>query len=125
MTEGSDKSRGQHLSNTMAKPSRAPTDPPTVQLCALVNSLTGVSARRLRQAFPGRKCENLWSNHFWSPALTSMAERRERRTRRGLPVTVLLVVLAVTMLYVARGYTYGPVFLSLVVAPPCATTAGS
>lgn len=73
MTEGSDKSRGQHLLNTMAKPSRAPTDPPTVQLCALVNSLTGVSTRRLRQAFPGRKCENLWNNHFCSPASTSTA----------------------------------------------------
>lgn len=74
MTEGSDKSRGQHLLNTMAKPSRAPTDPPTMQLCALVNSLTGVSTRRLRQAFPGGKCENLWSNHFCSPASTSTAD---------------------------------------------------
>ena len=45
--------------------------------------------------------------------------------RRRLPVTVLLVVLAVTVLYVARGYGYGPVFLSLVVAFLSAATAGS
>ncbi|MFD6058027.1 sensor histidine kinase [Rhodococcus wratislaviensis] len=45
--------------------------------------------------------------------------------RRRWPVTVLLVVLAVTALYVARGYGYGPVFLSLVVAFLGAATAGS
>ncbi|RZL76465.1 MAG: sensor histidine kinase [Rhodococcus sp. (in: high G+C Gram-positive bacteria)] len=45
--------------------------------------------------------------------------------RRRFPVTVLLVVLAVTALYVARGYGYGPVFLSLVVAFLGAATAGS
>lgn len=45
--------------------------------------------------------------------------------RRRSPVTVLLVVLAVTVLYVARGYGYGPVFLSLVVAFLSAATTGS
>ncbi|MGV9862087.1 sensor histidine kinase [Rhodococcus koreensis] len=45
--------------------------------------------------------------------------------RRRSPVTVLLVVLAVTVLYVVRGYGYGPVFLSLVVAFLGAATAGS
>ncbi|WP_312033939.1 MULTISPECIES: sensor histidine kinase [unclassified Rhodococcus (in: high G+C Gram-positive bacteria)] len=45
--------------------------------------------------------------------------------RRLRPVTVLLVVLTVTVLYVARGYGYGPVFMSLVVAFLGAATAGS
>ncbi|MFC9549362.1 sensor histidine kinase [Rhodococcus sp. NPDC056960] len=45
--------------------------------------------------------------------------------RRQRPVPVLLVVLIVTVLYVARGYGYGPVFLSLVVAFLGAATAGS
>ena len=45
--------------------------------------------------------------------------------RRRRPVAVLFVVLAVTVLYVARGYGYGPVFLSLVVAFLGAATAGS
>ncbi|MFC9356584.1 sensor histidine kinase [Rhodococcus sp. NPDC057014] len=45
--------------------------------------------------------------------------------RRRSPVTVLLVVLAVTVLYVGRSYGYGPVFLSLVVAFLGAATAGS
>jgi putative transposase len=42
--------------------------PPTVQLSTLVNSLKGVSARRLRQEFPEHIRKYLWCNHFWSPS---------------------------------------------------------
>ena len=42
--------------------------PPTVQLSKLVNSLKGVSSRRLRQQnFPEVK-RKLWGNHLWSPS---------------------------------------------------------
>jgi putative transposase len=40
--------------------------PPTVQLSRLVNSLKGVSARRLRQTFPTHVRRYLWGGHFWS-----------------------------------------------------------
>jgi putative transposase len=40
--------------------------PPTVQLSRLVNSLKGVSARRLRQEFPSYIRKYLWGGHFWS-----------------------------------------------------------
>ena len=42
--------------------------PPTVALSALVNSLKGVSARRLRQEFPTHIRQFLWGGHFWSPS---------------------------------------------------------
>lgn len=42
--------------------------PPTVQLSTLVNSLKGVSARRLRQEFPEHIRKYSWGNHFWSPS---------------------------------------------------------
>ncbi|ALG75566.1 transposase [Azospirillum thiophilum] len=42
--------------------------PPTVQLSRLVNSLKGVSSRRLRQQnFPEVK-RRLWGDHLWSPS---------------------------------------------------------
>jgi putative transposase len=42
--------------------------PPTVQLSKLVNSLKGVSSRRLRQQdFPEVKSK-LWDGHLWSPS---------------------------------------------------------
>ncbi len=41
--------------------------PPKVALSRLVGSLKGVSARRLRQEFPGHIRKYLWSDHFWSP----------------------------------------------------------
>lgn len=42
--------------------------PPTVQLSKLVNSLKGVSSRRLRQQnFPEVK-RKLWGEHLWSPS---------------------------------------------------------
>ncbi|MGK5552139.1 sensor histidine kinase [Actinomadura kijaniata] len=44
--------------------------------------------------------------------------------RRRHPVAVLAGAGAVTMLYLLRAYTYGPVFLSLVVAMFAAVTAG-
>ncbi len=40
--------------------------PPTVQLSKLVNSLKGVSARRLRQEYPSHVSKYLWGGHFWS-----------------------------------------------------------
>ncbi len=40
--------------------------PPTVALSKLVNSLKGVSSRRLRQHHPARVHKYLWGNHFWS-----------------------------------------------------------
>ncbi len=40
--------------------------PPKVALSRLVNSLKGVSARRLRQEFPAHIRKYLWGEHFWS-----------------------------------------------------------
>ena len=40
--------------------------PATVVLSQLVNSLKGVSARRLRQEYPGHVRHYLWGGHFWS-----------------------------------------------------------
>jgi putative transposase len=42
--------------------------PPAVALSRLVNSLKGVSSRRLRQEFPDHIRRYLWGNHFWSPS---------------------------------------------------------
>ncbi len=42
--------------------------PPKVALSRLVGSLKGVSARRLRQEFPGHIRKYLWGEHFWSPS---------------------------------------------------------
>jgi putative transposase len=42
--------------------------PPNVALSRLVNSLKGVSARRLRQEFPDHIRRYLWGQHFWSPS---------------------------------------------------------
>jgi putative transposase len=42
--------------------------PPRVALSRLVGSLKGVSARRLRQEFPGHISTYLWGEHFWSPS---------------------------------------------------------
>ena len=42
--------------------------PPKVALSRPVNSLTGVSARRLRQEFPAHIRKYLWGEHFWSPS---------------------------------------------------------
>ena len=42
--------------------------PPKVAISRLVNSLKGVSARRLRQEFPAHIRKYLWGEHFWSPS---------------------------------------------------------
>jgi signal transduction histidine kinase len=44
--------------------------------------------------------------------------------RRRFPVPVLALVMCVTVLYVLRGYVFGPVFLSTVVAIVAAVSAG-
>ncbi|MGW1753912.1 IS200/IS605 family transposase [Streptomyces mirabilis] len=40
--------------------------PPKVQLSKLVNSLKGVSSRRLRQEYDSHVRKYLWGGHFWS-----------------------------------------------------------
>ena len=40
--------------------------PPKVQLSELVNSLKGVSSRRLRQEYTTHVRRYLWGGHFWS-----------------------------------------------------------
>lgn len=42
--------------------------PPKVSISTLVNSLKGVSARRLRAQFTGRVNRHLIHGHFWSPS---------------------------------------------------------
>jgi putative transposase len=42
--------------------------PPTVALSRLVNSLKGVSSRRLRQRKYPEVDKKLWGGHFWSPS---------------------------------------------------------
>lgn len=42
--------------------------PPKVAVSALVNSLKGVSARRLRSEFTGRVNRYIMHGHFWSPS---------------------------------------------------------
>jgi putative transposase len=44
------------------------TYPPKVAISALVNSLKGVSARRLRAEFTGRVNRYAMHGHFWSPS---------------------------------------------------------
>ncbi|RPF38982.1 REP element-mobilizing transposase RayT [Streptomyces sp. TLI_185] len=50
--------------------------PPKVAISRLVGSLKGVSARRLRQEFPGHIRKYLWGDHFWSPVLLRRVLRR-------------------------------------------------
>lgn len=42
--------------------------PPKIALSKLVNSLKGVSARRLRQEHQAHIRQYLWGEHFWSPS---------------------------------------------------------
>jgi putative transposase len=42
--------------------------PPKVSASGLVNSLKGVSARRLRQEFTGRINRHIMHGHLWSPS---------------------------------------------------------
>jgi putative transposase len=47
--------------------------PPKVALSSLVNSLKGVSARRLRSAALPEVDEKLWGPHFWSPSYCAVS----------------------------------------------------
>ncbi len=67
--------------------------PPTVALSKLVNSIKGVSARRLRQEYGPRLRRYLWGAHLWSPSyfagscggapLTMVKEYIENQKRPG------------------------------------------
>jgi putative transposase len=47
--------------------------PPKVSLSALVNSLKGVSARRLRAAHLPEVERKMWGDHFWSPSYCAVS----------------------------------------------------
>jgi putative transposase len=47
--------------------------PPKVALSRLVNSLKGVSARRLRAADLPEVRKKLWGDHFWSPSYCAVS----------------------------------------------------
>jgi putative transposase len=47
--------------------------PPKVALSRLVNSLKGVSARRLRSADLPEVRNKLWGDHFWSPSYCAVS----------------------------------------------------
>jgi putative transposase len=47
--------------------------PPKVSLSRLVNSLKGVSARRLRAADLPEVRNKLWGDHFWSPSYCAVS----------------------------------------------------
>jgi putative transposase len=47
--------------------------PPKVALSKLVNSLKGVSARRLRGAALPELQDKLWGDHFWSPSYCAVS----------------------------------------------------
>jgi putative transposase len=49
------------------------TYPPKVSLSVLVNSLKGVSARRLRSAKLPEVTGKLWGRHFWSPSYCAVS----------------------------------------------------
>lgn len=47
--------------------------PPKLALARLVNSLKGVSARRLRAADLPEVRDKLWGSHFWSPSYCAVS----------------------------------------------------
>jgi putative transposase len=47
--------------------------PPKVSLSGLVNSLKGVSARRVRAAHFPEVDKRLWGEHFWSPSYCAVS----------------------------------------------------
>ena len=53
--------------------------PPKVAVSALVNSLKGVPARRLRPEFTGHVNRHTMHGHFWSPVLLRRVLRRRPR----------------------------------------------
>lgn len=56
--------------------------PPSLALSVLVNRLTGVSSRRLRQQYPEDTRKYLWGKHFWSPSYFAAC-------CGGAPVTII------------------------------------
>jgi putative transposase len=56
--------------------------PPKVAVSALVNSLKGVSARRLRAEFTGRVNRHSMRGHFWSPSYFAVSAG-------GAPLSIL------------------------------------
>ena len=58
------------------------TYPPKVAVSALVNSLKGVPARRLRSEFTGRVNRYSMHGHFWSPSYFAAS-------RGGAPTSIL------------------------------------
>jgi putative transposase len=65
--------------------------PPKVALSRLINSLKGVSARRLRAANLSAVKTKLWGEHFWSPSYCAVSSggapletiKRYIETQRG------------------------------------------
>ena len=47
--------------------------PPKVALSKLINSLKGVSARRVRAANLPEVSDKLWGEHFWSPSYCAVS----------------------------------------------------
>ena len=47
--------------------------PPKVALSKLINSLKGVSARRVRAAKLPEVSDKLWGEHFWSPSYCAVS----------------------------------------------------
>jgi putative transposase len=56
--------------------------PPKVPVSALVNSLKGASARRLRSEYPGKVNRARMNGHFWSPSYFAAS-------RGGAPLNII------------------------------------
>ncbi len=50
-------------------------DPPNVAICAPVNNLNGVPARRPRTEFTGQANPHIMHGHFWSPSYLTASRR--------------------------------------------------
>jgi len=59
--------------------------PPEAAVSALVNSLKGVSARRLRAEFTGRVDRAIMHGHLWSPSYFAASRGGAPRHRPGPP----------------------------------------
>jgi putative transposase len=69
-----------HLESTLVESNFEPDHvhllvkyPPKVALSVLVNSLKGVSSRRIRQAGFQEVRDMLWGEHFWSPSYCAVS----------------------------------------------------
>ena len=56
--------------------------PPTVELSKLVNSLKGVTSRRLQKEFRTHLRQYLWGGHLWSPSYFAASAG-------GAPLTII------------------------------------